>query len=188
MFCIDAQRQEVSKEDKHEGDQQLGKKSQDIDQISDEALDEKTVKKLRKLNEKTIKKLGKLYEDYINSAIQQPLPERSAKSERSKGDNLLRNFEESIFNWDNKATKKPAFDAFKNVFTGFDKLGGTFDAKQKEIVAETDFGENMATMVALMRQHIEASDREANSRRRRFYVSMTVAVVSTAIALVAFLL
>lgn len=188
MFRIDAQGREVSKEDKHEGDEQLGKKSQDIEEISDEELDEKTVKKLRKLNEKTIKKLGKLYEDYVNSSVQQAPPESSTKRERSKGENLLRNFEENVFNWDNKATKRPAFDAFKNVFRGFNRLGRTFDAKQKEIVAETDFGENMATMVALMRQQIEASEREANSRRRRFYMSLAVAVVSTTIAIVAFLL
>jgi len=156
----------VSKEDKDEGDERVGKKSQDVDQISDMALDEKTA----------------------NLAAQQALPKKSAKRERSKGDALLRNFEESVFNWDNKATRKPAFDAFKNVLVGFNKLGKTFDARQKEIVAETDFGQNMTTMVALMRQQIETSERAAKSQSRRFYVSLAVAVISAIVAVVRILL
>jgi len=178
----------MSKEDKDEGDERLGKKSQDVDQISDIALDEKTMKKLGKLNEKTIKKLGKLYGEYANLAVQQALPKKSAKRERSKGDTLLRNFEESVFNWDNKATKKPAFDAFKNVLVGFNKLGKTFDARQKEIVAETDFGQNMTTMVALMRQQIETSERAAKSQSRRFCISLAVAVISAIVTVVRILL
>lgn len=177
----------MSKENKDEGNEQLGKRSQDGGQISDEAIDEKAMKKLAKLNEKTIKKLGKLYGEYANLDVQQPLPKKSAKHER-KGEDLLRNFEESVFNWDNNATKKPAFDAFKNVFAGFNKLGKTLDAKQKEIVAETDFGKNMATMVALMRQQIETSDQEAKLRNKRFYISLTVAVISAIFAVVRILL
>lgn len=178
----------MSKEDKDGDVEQLGKKSQDIEQISDQALNEKTMKKLRKMNEKTIKKLGKLYEDHVNSTVQQALPERSAKHERSKEDELLRNFEELVFNWDDKATKKPAFDAFKNVLMGFNILRKTFNAKQKEVVAQTDFGKNVATMVALMRQQIEASEREANSQSRRFYISLGIAVISTIVAIVTILL
>ena len=178
----------MSNEDKDEGDDQLAKKSRDVEQISDEALDEKTTKKLAKLNEKTIKKLGKLYGEYANLAVQETLPQKSAKHEKSKGENLLRSFEESVFDWDNKTTSKPAFDAFKNVFAGFNKLGKTFDAKQREIVAETDFGKNIATMVALMRQQIETSEREAKSGNRRFYISLTVAVISAIVAVMRILL
>lgn len=178
----------MSNEDKDEGDDQLGKKSQDDEQISDEAFDEKTTRKLAKLNEKTIKKLGKLYGEYASLAVQKTLPKKPAKHEKSKGENLLRRFEENVFDWDNKATSKPAFDAFKNVFAGFNKLGKTFDAKQREIVAETDFGKNIATMVALMRQQIETSEQEAKSRNRRFYISLTVAVISAIVAVVRILL
>jgi len=168
----------MSKEDRDKGDEQL----------LGESLDEKTMKKLAKLNEKTIKKLGKLYGEYVDSAAQQALSKKSVNRERSKGDDLLRNFEESVFNWDNKATKKPAFDAFKNVLVGFNNLGKTFDARQKEIVAETGFGKNMTTMVALMRQQIETSEQAAKSQRRRFYISLTVAVISAIVAAVRILL
>jgi len=161
---------------------------------AEEALDEKTMKKLGKLSRKTMKKLAKLgelpllYEDYVNIAVPQSLAKKSAKHERSKGEDLLRNFEENVFDWDDEATKKPAFDAFKNVFEGFDKLRRTFDAKQKEIVGETDFGRNMATMVALMRQQIEASERAARSQSKRFYISLTVAAISVIAAVIKILL
>lgn len=160
----------------------------------EEALEEKTMKKLGKLSEKTMKKLAKLgelphlYEDYVNIAVPQSLDKKSAKHERSKGEDLLRNFEENVFDWDDEATKKPAFDAFKNVFGSFDKLRRTFDAKQKEIVGETDFGKNMATMIALMRQQIEASERAARSQSKRFYISLTIAAISVIAAVIRILL
>ena len=159
-----------------------------------EALDEKTIKKLGKLSQKTMKKLAKLselphlYEDYVNIAEPQSLAKKSAKHERSKGEDLLRNFEENVFDWENNVTKKPAFDAFKNVFEGFDRLRRTFNAKQKEIVGETDFGKNMATMVALMRQQIEASERSARSQSKRFYISLAVAAVSVIVAVIRIML
>jgi len=160
----------------------------------EEALNEKTMKKLGKLSEKTMKKLAKLnelphiYENYVNIAEPQSLAKKSAKHERSRGKELLRNFEETIFDWGNEVTKKPAFDAFKNVFEGFDRLRKTFDAKQKEIVGETDFGKNMATMVALMRQQIEASERAARSQSKRFRISLAVAAISVIAAVIRILL
>ena len=141
------------------------------------------MKKLAKLSE-----LPHLYEDYVNIAVPQSRAKKSAKHERSKGEDLLRNFEENIFDWDNNVTKKPAFDAFKNVFEGFDRLRRTFNAKQKEIVGETDFGKNMATMIALMRQQIEASERSARSQSKRFYISLTVAAVSVIVAVIRIML
>jgi hypothetical protein len=160
----------------------------------EEAFEEKTRKKLGKLSEKTMKKLAKLselphlYEDYVNIAVPQSLAKKSAKHERNKREDLLRNFEENVFDWDDEATKKPAFDAFKNVFESFDKLRRTFDAKQKEIVGETDFGKNMAAMIALMRQQIEASERAARSQSKRFYISLTVAAISVIAAVIRILL
>lgn len=160
----------------------------------EEALEEKTMKKLGKLSEKTMKKLTKLgelphlYEDYVNIAVPKLLGKKSAKHERSKGEDLLRNFEENVFDWDDEATKKPAFDAFKNVFESFDKLRRTFDVKQKEIVGETDFGKNMAAMIALMRQQIEASERAARSQSKRFYISLTIAAISVIAAVIRILL
>jgi hypothetical protein len=160
----------------------------------EEALDEKTIKKLGKLSEKTIKKLAKLselphlYENYVNIAEPQSLAKKSTKHERSRGKDLLRDFEENVFDWDNNVTKKPAFDAFKNVFGSFDKLRRTFDAKQKEIVGETDFGKNMATMIALMRQQIEASERAARSQSKRFYISLTIAAISVIAAIIRIML
>ena len=160
----------------------------------EEALEEKTMKKLEKLSEKTMKKLAKLgelphlYEEYVNIAVPQSLDKKSAKHERSKGEDLLRNFEENVFDWDDETTKKPAFDAFKNVFGSFDKLRRTFDAKQKEIVGETDFGKNMATMIALMRQQIEASERAARSQSKRFYISLTIAAISVIAAIIRIML
>ena len=162
----------------------------DSDAQKEEALDEKTIKKLGKLSAKTMKKLAKLselphlYEDYVNITVPQSLAKKSAKHERSKGEDLLRNFEESVFDWDNNVTKKPAFDAFKNVFEGFDKLRRTFNTKQKEIVDETDFGKNMVTMVALMRQQIEASERSARSQSKRFYISLAIAAISVIVAVI----
>jgi len=160
----------------------------------EEARNEKTAKKLGKLSEKTMKKLAKLselphmYENYVNIAEPQSLVKKSAKHERSRGKDLLRNFEEIIFDWDNEVTKKPAFDAFKNVFEGFDRLRKTFDAKQKEIVDKTDFGKNMATMVALMRQQIEASERAAKSQSKRFYISLTIAAISVIVTIIRIML
>jgi len=160
----------------------------------EEALNAKTMKKLGKLSEKTMKKMAKLselphmYENYVNVAEPQSLVKRSAKHERSRGKDLLRDFEETIFDWGNEATKKPAFDAFKNVFEGFEKLRKTFDAKQREIVGETDFGKNMATMVALMRQQIEASERAAKSQSKRFYISLTIAAISVIVAIIRIML
>ena len=166
----------------------------DSDAQKEEALYEKTMKKLGKLSAKTMKKLAKLselphlYEDYVSIAEPHPLTKKSAKHERSKGEDLLRSFEENVFDWDNKATKEPAFDAFKNVFESFDRLRRTFNAKQKEIVGETDFGRNMATMVALMRQQIEASERSARSQSKRFYISLTIAAISVIAAIIRILL
>ena len=153
-----------------------------------ETPDKKTIKKIKKLNEKTIKKLGKLYEDHVSLSQQQALSKKSSMKKRAKSEDLLHSFEENVFNWDNRTTKKPAFDAFKNVFTGFDRLGRTLNARQKEIVDETDFGKNMATMVALMRQQIEASEQLAKSRRRRFHISLAVAVISIIVSVVAIIL
>jgi len=180
--------QEVPKKDSDAQKDERSKKK------IEEALDEKTMKKLGKLSEKTMKKLAKLselphlYEDYVNIAVPKSLTKKPAKHERSKGEDLLRNFEENVFDWDDEATKKPAFDAFKNVFKSFDKLRRTFDAKQKEIVGETDFGKNMATMVALMRQQIEASERAARSQSKRFRISLAVAVISVIAAVIRILL
>ena len=158
------------------------------------ALNEKTMKKLGKLSEKTMKKLAKIselshmYENYVNTTEPQSPARKSAEHERSKGKDLLRNFQENMFDWDNEVTKKPAFDAFKNVFEGFDRLRKTFDAKQKEIVDKTDFGKNMATMVALMRQQIEASERAARSQSRRFYISLIIAAISVIVAIIRIML
>ena len=166
----------------------------DSDAQKEDALDEKTMKKLGKLSRKTMKKLAKLselphlYEDYVNISVPQPLAKKSAKHERSKGEDLLRNFKENVFDWDNNVTKKPAFDAFKNVFEGFDRLRRTFNAKQKEIVGETDFGKNMATMVALMRQQIEASEQSAKSQSKRFYISLAIAAISVIVAVIRIML
>ena len=165
------------------------RKSQPSIEESEEA-DEKTAKKLAKLSEKTAKKLAKLgalsnsYEDYVNVAVPKPSGKRTAKQEMSKGGNLLRNFEESVFDWENEATKRPAFDAFKNVFESFDRLRSTFDARQKEIVDKTDYGKNMAMMVGLMRQQIEGSERTARSQSRRFYISLAIAAISVTIAVI----
>jgi len=162
----------------------------DSDAQKEDALDEKTIKKLGKLSQKTMKKLAKLselphlYENYVNIAVPQSLAKKSAKHERSEGEDLLRNFKENVFDWDNNVTKKPAFDAFKNVFEGFDRLRRTFNAKQKEIVGETDFGKNMATMVALMRQQIEASERSARPQSKRFYISLAIAAISVIVAVI----
>ena len=181
-------KQEVSKNDSDAQKDERSKKK------VEEALDEKTMKKLGKSSAKTMKKLAKLselphlYKDYVNTAAPKLLAKKSAKHERSKREDLLRNFEENVFDWDNKATKKPAFDAFKNVFEGFDKLRRTFDAKQKEIVGETDFGKNMATMVALMRQQIEALDQAARSQSKRFRISLVVAAISVIVAVIRILL
>lgn len=175
------------KDSDEQRDERFGKKKE-------EALDEKTMKKLGKSSAKTMKKLAKLselphlYEDYVNTAAPKLLAKKSAKHERSKGEDLLRNFEENVFDWDYEATKKPAFDAFKNVFESFDKLRRTFDARQKEIVDETDFGKNMATMVALMRQQIEASERAARSQSKRFRISLVVAAISVIAAVIRILL
>ena len=129
-----------------------------------------------------------MYEDYVNMAVPQSLAKKSAKHKRSKGEDLLRNFEENVFDWENKVTKKPAFDAFKNVFEGFDRLRRAFNAKQKEIVGETDFGKNMATMVALMRQQIEASERAARSQSKRFYISLAIAAISVIVTVIRIML
>ncbi|UCC32994.1 MAG: hypothetical protein JSW53_04170 [Candidatus Bathyarchaeota archaeon] len=163
----------------------LKEKMADLEQKLEGLLDEKTREQIRKAAE-----LAYEYEDYINI----PIPTQSSrrarvhKREQDKGEDLLRNFEDNVFNWDNKATKNPALDAFKNVFTGFDKLRRTFDTEQKEIVDETDFGKNMAAMVALMRQQIETSEREAKSQNRRFYISLAVALASILFAMIAFLI
>ena len=160
----------------------------------EQAHDEKTMKKLGKLSEKTMKKLAKLselphlYENYVNIVEPRPLAKKSAKHERSRGKDLLRDFEKNVFDWDNEVTKKPAFDAFKNVFESFDRLRKTFDAKQKEIIDKTDFGKNMATMVALMRQQIEASERAAKSQSKRFYISLTIAAISVIVAIIRIML
>lgn len=176
---------------KKDSDAQMGERSR---KKKEEALDEKTMKKFGKLSAKTMKKLAKLselphlYEDYVNITVPQSLAKKSAKHERSKGEDLLHNFEENVFDWDNNVTKKPAFDAFKNVFESFDKLRRTFDAKQKEIVDKTDFGRNMATMVALMRQQIEASERSARSQSKRFYISLAIAAISVIAAVIRIML
>ena len=170
----------------NDDDTQRDERSREIS----ETTYEKTMKKLGKSSAKTMKKLAKrrelprLYEDYINEVAPQLLTKRSLKHIESKGDYLLHDFEENVFDWENKATKKPAFDAFKNVFDGFDKLRRTFSAKQKEIVDETDFGKNMAIMVALMRQQIEASERTARTQSRRFLASLAIAAVSVIVAVI----
>ncbi|UCE29259.1 MAG: hypothetical protein JSV85_00515 [Candidatus Bathyarchaeota archaeon] len=158
------------------------------------AIDEKTMKKLGKLSAKTMKKLAKrrelprMYEDYISKIAPQPPAKGPTKHSENKGDYLLRDFEENLFDWENNTTKKPAFDAFKNVFDSFDKLRRTFSAKQKEIIDETDFGKNMTVMVALMRQQIEASERAARSQSRRFYISLAIAAVSVIVAVIRIML
>jgi len=161
------------------------KKLADLEQRLEGLADEKTMQRIRQAMN-----LAHQYEDYINVPMpsQSPHPRRMHQQEEAKSEDLLRNFEDNVFNWDNKATKKPALDAFKNVFTGFDKLRRTFDTQQKEIVNETDFGKNMATMVALMRQQIETSERETKSQSKRFYISLVVALVSIIVAVVAFLI
>ena len=166
---------------KHEG----LKKRADLDQILEGLIDEKSRQRIKKAME-----LAHQYEDYINIPMpkQSLRPKRRHKQEEDKSEDLLRNFEDNVFNWENKATKKPALDAFKNVFTGFDKLRRTFDTEQKEIVDETDFGKNMAAMVALMRQQIETSEREAKSQSNRFYISLAVALASILVAVIAFLI
>ncbi len=152
--------------------------------------DEKTAKKLAKLREKTAKKLGKLgvlpdsYEDYLNVALPKSSDGRTSEQEARSGDKLLRSFKETVFDWENEETKGPAFKAFKNVFTSFDKLRSTFDANQKEIVDKTDYGKNMAMMVALMRQQIETSEKSRRSQSRRFYASLAIAVISVAITII----
>ena len=166
---------------KHEGLQKLA----DLDQILEGLIDEKSKQRIKKAME-----LAHQYEDYINVPMptQSSRPKRIHKHEEGKSEDLLRTFEDNVFNWENKATKKPALDAFKNVFAGFDKLRRTFDTEQKEIVDETDFGKNMAAMVALMRQQIETSEREAKSQNKRFYISLAAALVSILVAVIAFLI
>ena len=174
-------KEEERKRRKHEGLKKLA----DLDKILEGLIDEKTRQQIEKAVE-----LAHQYEDYINIPIptKSSRPKRTHKQEQVKSEDLLRNFEENVFNWENKATKKPALDAFKNVFTGFDKLRRTFDTEQKEIVDETDFGKNMAAMVALMRQQIETSEREAKSQSNRFYISLAVALASILVAVIAFLI
>ncbi len=186
VFYVPMQRSE-EEVPKKESDAQMDERSK---KKKEEAIDEKTKKKLGKLSAKTMKKLAKLselphlYEDYVNVAEPRSLAKKSAKHERSKREDLLRNFEERVFDWDNNFTKKPAFDAFKNVFESFDRLRRTFNTKQKEIVDETDFGKNMATMVTLMRQQIEASERSARSQSKRFYISLVIAAISVIVAVI----
>jgi hypothetical protein len=165
---------------KHEGTKKLA----DLDQMLEGLVDEKSRERIRKAME-----LAHQYEDYVNiptptHARAQSLPEERHKQQ----EDIMRSFEDNVFNWENKATKKPALDAFKNVFAGFDKLRRTFDTEQKEIVDETDFGKNMAAMVALMRQQIETSEREAKSQSKRFYISLAVALASIFVAVIAFLI
>lgn len=157
----------------------------DLDKILEGLIDEKTRQQIEKAAE-----LAHKYEDYVNIPIptKSSRPKRAHEHERGKSEDLLRNFEDNVFNWENKATKQPALDAFKNVFAGFDKLRRTFDIEQKEIVDETDFGKNMAAMVALMRQQIETSEREAKSQSKRFYISLAVALASILVAVIAFLI
>ena len=175
----------TEKEEKRRRKREGLKKLADLDQILEGLIDEKSRQRIKKAME-----LAHQYEDYINVPMskQSSRPERRHKQEEGKSEDLLRNFEDNVFNWENKATKKPALDAFKNVFTGFDKLRRTFDTEQKEIVDETDFGKNMAAMVALMRQQIETSEREAKSQNKRFYISLVVALASILVAVIAFVI
>ena len=175
----------TEKEEKKRRKHENLKKLADLDQILEGIIDEKSRRQIKKAVE-----LVHQYEDYVNIPMpsQSSRPERRHKKEEGKSEDLLRNFEDNVFNWDNKATKKPALDAFKNVFKGFDKLRRTFDTEQKEIVDETDFGKNMATMVALMRQQIETAEREAKSQNKRFYISLAIALASILVAVIAFLI
>lgn len=45
-----------------------------------------------------------------------------------------------------------------------------------------------ATMVALMWQQIETSEREAKSQSKRFYISLVIALASILVAVIAFLI
>lgn len=91
----------------------------------------------------------------------------------------------NVFNWDNNATRKPALDSFLKVSEGYGKLSKTFNEKQKEIADETDFKENLASMVGLMRKQIETSEQETKNQTKRFYASTAIALVSVAIAVIA---
>ena len=175
----------TEKEEKRRRNHKDFKKLADLEQKLEGLFDEKTRQQIKKAVE-----LAHQYEDYINipMPIKSSRPKKLHKQDQNKSENLLHNFEDNVFNWDNKATKKPALDAFKNVFTGFDKLRRTFNTEQKEIVDDTDFGKNMATMVALMRQQIATSEREAKSQSKRFYISLVIAIASILIAAITFLI
>ncbi len=100
---------------------------------------------------------------------------------------LQEKIRDQVFNWKNKSTEKPAFDAFTKLTKGYSDLSKTFTPKQKELAEQADFDDNLGAVVGLMRKQIETSEQEAKTQSRRFWASTIIALISVVIAIVAIL-
>ena len=94
----------TEKEEKRRRNHKDLQKLADLEQKLEGLFDEKTRQQIKKAVE-----LAHQYEDYVNipMPIKSSRPKRLRKQEPDKSEDLLHNFEDNVFNWDNKATKTP---------------------------------------------------------------------------------